>query len=280
MMRSIFPWLAGVAMAASVASPVVAADYILPDAQPPQAAQVHAPDVGGWYLRGDIGHRWSDLRSTEYITYGCCVPEPGTNSFDSTQLKGGWGAGVGVGYQINGHLRTDLTVDRWGKARFNGTTSGVCGGVPCRSTDESAYRAWLMLANAYVDLGTYRGVTPYVGAGIGGAHLRWDDLHNTIEGVTTVHRGSKNWRFAWALMAGASYCLNDALELDLGYRYSRIAGGRMFEFGSGVGPGFDGGLDVHEARAGLRWHLGGGDSRCAPQATAAYFVPAQAPVYK
>jgi len=27
----------------------------------------------------------------------------------------------------------------------------------------------LLLANAYVDIGTWHGVTPYVGAGIGGA---------------------------------------------------------------------------------------------------------------
>ena len=38
-----------------------------------------------------------------------------------------------------------------------------------------------------------------------------------------------NWRFAWALMAGTSYCLTDNLKLDVGYRYSHINGGRMFE---------------------------------------------------
>ena len=89
--------------------------------------------------------------------------------------------------------------------------------------------AWLLLANAYADLGTYYGFTPYVGAGIGGAHVKWDDLHNTIGPVTTVHEGAENWRFAWALMAGTAYCLTDNLKLDVGYRFSHINGGRMFE---------------------------------------------------
>ena len=30
-------------------------------------------------------------------------------------------------------------------------------------------------------------------------------------------------------MAGTSYCLTDKLKLDVGYRYSHINGGRMFE---------------------------------------------------
>ena len=91
--------------------------------------------------------------------------------------------------------------------------------------------------------------------------------HNTIDGVTTVHGGAENWRFAWALMAGTSYCLTNELKLDVGYRYSHINGGRMFELASvvgGAGPGFDDGFDVHEARAGLRYQFDGG-SGCAPE---------------
>ena len=45
--------------------------------------------------------------------------------------------------------------------------------------------ALLLLANAYVDIGTWHGVTPYVGAGIGGAHIKWDTVHDPN---TTVGR--------------------------------------------------------------------------------------------
>ena len=67
-------------------------------------------------------------------------------------------------------------------------------------------------------------------------------------------------------MAGTSYCLTDNLKLDVGYRFSHINGGRMFEYGAvgadfGAGPGFDDGFNVHEARAGLRYQFGG-DTDC------------------
>ena len=66
-------------------------------------------------------------------------------------------------------------------------------------------------------------------------------------------------------MAGTSYCLTDNLKLDVGYRYSHVNGGRMFELapvtGPGAGPGFDDGFNVHEARAGLRYQFGG-DTGC------------------
>jgi opacity protein-like surface antigen len=239
------------------------------EAPPPPVYEPEPVAFGGWYIRGDLDYHWSDFRGADYITYGvdCCgLPVPGSSSFASGDLDGSWSLGAGVGYQITSYLRTDLTADYWFDSDFEGSTVGVCGGVPCTSTDTSSYSAWVLLANAYADLGTYYGFTPYVGAGIGGAHVDWDDLHNTVGGTTTVHEGSDNWRFAWALMAGTSYCLTDNLKMDVGYRYTNIEGGRMFELapatGPGAGPGFDDGFNVHEARAGLRYDFG--SNGCAP----------------
>lgn len=248
----------------------------------PAAQQKHS-ESGGWYLRGDIGHRWSKLRGAEYITYGTPDPDPGTNQFTWTDLSGAASLGAGVGYQINRHFRTDLTVDYWFKSDFRGSTFGDCTDGPCTTTDASAYSALLLMANAYVDLGTYAGVTPYVGAGIGGARIKWSDLANDAPDYDLVHEGSTEWRFAWSLMAGASYCLTQNLQLDAGYRYTRVNGGRMFEYADGdpgTGPGFDGGFNVHEARAGIRYAFGGPSLHCAPEQVA-YEQPAfEQPVYK
>jgi len=257
---------------------------------PPQAfAQSSVQDsystAGGWYLRGDLNHHWSQVRGIEYITYGAGEVAPGTNQFTWTDLSGAWSLGAGVGYQINRHLRTDLTADYWFKSDFRGSTSGTCAsGDPCTSSDWSSYRALLVMANAYVDLGTYAGVTPYVGGGIGGAWVKWNDLTNETEDGSWVHRGGKGWRFAWSLMAGASYCLTDTLELDAGYRFTRIHGGRTFDLAGAVGPGFDRGFNVHEARAGLRYSFGGPSLNCAAQPQEVAFeqpsYEAPAPVYK
>lgn len=276
-------FVASGAMAADISAQPTYAD-VPPQAFALSSGQDSYSTSGGWYLRGDINHHWSQVRGIEYITYGSSVPEPGTNQFTWTDLSGAWSLGAGVGYQINQHVRTDLTADYWFKSDFRGATFGDCSSGPCTSSDWSSYRALLLMANAYIDLGTYAGVTPYVGGGIGGAWVKWNDLTNETEDGSWVHRGGKGWRFAWSLMAGASYCLTDSLELDAGYRFTRINGGKMFDYTSYVGPGFDKGFNVHEARAGLRYSFGGPSLHCAPQPQeVAYQQPAYdppAPVYK
>ena len=258
------------AIVAGCAVPALAADLPEPPVIEQPVYEAPAADYGGWYIRGDIDYHKPSWRGADYITYG---PPPGTASFDSGELKGAFSLGAGVGYQVNSHFRADLTADYWFKSKFTGHTS--CD--TCFSTDTSKMSALLLLANAYVDLGTWHGVTPYVGAGIGGAHVKWDDLTNSIEGFDQTHKGTSNWRFAYALMAGASYCLTDRVALDAGYRFTHINGGRMFEF-NGAGPGFDRGFNTHEVRAGLRYSLGGSASGCyEPQAVA--YEPQPEPVY-
>lgn len=264
MLKFLTPAVAGAALLASAALPAVAADiYVPPVIDAP--AEVIYKDVpfGGWYLRGDVGYKWSKMKGADYITYGvdgCCVPLPGTDSFDFTKLKGSFSFGGGVGYQVTNYLRTDLTVDYWGKAKFNGQTSNAFGA----SVDTSKFSALLLLANAYAELGTYKRITPYIGAGIGGAHVKWDDLRNQFGNVDDRHPGAKGMRFAYALMAGASYCITNNWHADLGYRFTNISGGRMFDYvdssagGPGAGPGFHKDIRTHEVRAGLRYQFGGG----------------------
>ncbi|MER9021537.1 porin family protein [Mesorhizobium sp. M0815] len=255
--------------------PAFAVDFVEPpvvEEAPPPIAYEPPAEYGGWYIRGDIDYHWSKFRGGDYITYG---PPPGTGTFDSGKLKSAFSAGAGVGYQIDRHFRTDLTADWMSKSTFRGSTSGIClDGDPCTSVDTSSYTALLLLANAYVDIGTWHGITPYVGAGIGGAWVKWDTLHNSDEDGEFFHRGGKGWRFAYAAMVGASYCLTDRVKLDVGYRYSHINGGKMFDFGSGVGPGYDDGINVHEVRGGLRYQFGRSD--CVEPEP---YVPEPEPVY-
>lgn len=257
---------ASTAMVALLAATAQAADVY----EPPviEAPPVHYPEalpkkVSGWYIRGDIGYLWSDFRGANYITYGAGVAAP-PGTLDG-ELKGAFSIGGGLGYHINHHLRTDLTVDYNFKSDFEGSTAGTCtaGGaaVACSSSDITGYQAWTLLANAYVDLGTYSGITPYVGAGIGGVYMMWHDLENTIppgfdQSGTTTHLGTSDWRFAYALMAGVSYAATKNVSIDLGYRYKHISGGRMFQYANATGPGFDEEINVHEVRAGIRYKFG------------------------
>ena len=71
---------------------------------------------------------------------------------------------------------------------------------------------WLVLANAYVDLGTWWCVTPFIGAGVGGARVTianfTDQRSPTMAPVCCGSAFADNvskWNFAWALHAGLAY---------------------------------------------------------------------------
>ncbi|MFD1745255.1 outer membrane beta-barrel protein [Rhizobium helianthi] len=238
----------------------------------PEQVPLDAPEVtvqqssSGWYLRGDVGYGFNKLRGANF--YQGNDPSQRVD-FASSGLRDAFTVGAGVGYQVNSYLRTDLTFDYLSKSKFTGSTVGggapfgACVG-PCTSTDIANMKAYSLLANAYVDLGTYGYVTPYVGAGLGGTYVKWDKLRNTScadDGSgcddTVEHGGKGSWRFTYALMAGATIDVTCNIKADVGYRYRRIEGGDMFGWAQNGGPGFDKGINVHEARVGARYLFGG-----------------------
>lgn len=277
--------LAGAAMLLAGAGSAGAADvlptpvYEAPIYDSPVAQPVAA--AGGWYLRGDAGYSWNKIGNPKFFQ--------GSNAnyvgFTTSELRSSYSVGVGAGYQIHKHLRTDVTFDYLSKAEFRGSTTGSCGvSTACTSRDIAEMTGYSLLANAYVDLGTYGRFTPYVGAGIGGTHVSWDGLNNTscadgnsaLCDPTVTHGGEKSWRFTYALMAGASVDLTCALKADVGYRYRDISGGKMFGYALNGGPGYDEGITSHEVRGGLRYSFGG----CAQEEVYIEPAPIMPAVYK
>lgn len=207
---------------------------------------VTPPAVGGWYLRGDIGYSWNRFKHADYVTSVCssnCDSSVFENNTVLGDLKGSFLIGGGVGYQVTDYLRTDLTLDYMTRSKFTS------------DHDQSHMSGLSLLANAYVDLGNFAGITPYLGAGIGGTRVKWADVVDMRS--NDVHPGDANWRFTYALMAGASVDLTHNLKLDAGYRYRHINGGKMFEGNPGIGSGYDKGMNVHDVRVGLRYMFGG-----------------------
>lgn len=273
--------LIGAVAALLVATSAYSADLYQPEA--PQAPpEVAVAPSNGWYLRGDVGYAFEKLRGANYFQ--------GSNSsmadFASAKVDNNVTLGGGVGYQINNYLRADVTADYLFKSDFKGSTKGDCGScgpggtvVSATSRDVASLTAVSLLANAYVDLGTYGAFTPYVGGGLGGTYVKWDKLKNTscadddsssCDGTVT-HNGRGSWRFTYALMAGTSIDLTCNLKADVGYRFRHIEGGDMFGYNENGGPGYDKGLNLHEARVGARYNFGG----CQ---TASYMPPADIPL--
>ncbi|KQS84175.1 MULTISPECIES: outer membrane protein [unclassified Rhizobium] len=185
--------------------------------------------MGGWYLRGDLGMSNQRLGSLEHPLFN------DVEIHDMTD-DGGFGsaptAAIGVGYQFNDWLRADGFVQYRGNAEFTGadryghTENGdvVWDGTNDYSGEKSE---WLLMANAYVDIGEWYGITPYVGAGIGASrntisHFR--DVNVPTGGFAYADSGH-NWDFAWALHAGLAYKATDRLTVDFGYSYLDLGDG-------------------------------------------------------
>lgn len=200
----------------------------------------------GLYLRGDLGlTAFRDDGAPDLSVAGA------RRGFDDDRFDRPVSGTLGLGYRLTDILRADITADLF-DGRFEGTqaTAGV----------STRYRADLrgvgLMANAYVDLATVAGFTPYLGAGVGATYVDWQDVTARTGGAPVAggaYEGDDSWRFTYALMAGASYDLTERLKLDIGYRYSDIANGDMFARAGEQAR--DEGLSRHEIRAGLRFSL-------------------------
>jgi opacity protein-like surface antigen len=209
----------------------------LPIAAPPMYAAPPPADFGGWYLRGDIGfsnqsvNRVIDTNSSAY------------NNVAVTQTSGFGSAGifdVGVGYQFNNWFRGDITGQWRGKSNFTGldvvTGTGPAAGFVGTDSYTATKSELLFLANAYVDLGTWWCVTPFIGAGIGTARVQISNFTDTgffhIPPFPSApvpsfnYAGSASqWNFAWAAHAGLAYKVSPSVTVELAYSYVDMGSG-------------------------------------------------------
>jgi opacity protein-like surface antigen len=170
---------------------------------PPLRVQEFA---SGWYIRGDIGYRLNSFDGSSTF-----FNDPmSSSSINDTAVFGGGG-----GYKA-GWFRADLTVDYSGRATFQGDVAGLpAGNQPGLSTKIEMVTT---LANMYVDLGTWSGFTPYVGAGVGGAFMRTVEFYD-YGSLVMPQEKQGTWNFAWAATAGLSYKIGVNLLVDASYRY-------------------------------------------------------------
>jgi opacity protein-like surface antigen len=176
--------------------------------------------------------------------------------------------GLGVGYKFNDWLRFDVTGEYRGKANFHGSDNVRFNGGSGVDTYSGSKSEWVVMANAYVDLGTWYNFTPYVGAGVGAANIKIsgfrDDGFNfspTLKNSTAYAADADKWNFAWALHAGVTYKVTQSMSIDFGYRYIDLGNAttgatRAFD-GSFVngGPFTFNHIYSHDLKLGIRWML-------------------------
>ncbi len=232
--------------------------------------EVVPQSYGGWYLRGDIGYAKA---SVSEVTYFQSATQ--TGKFEQHDIDNGLLIGGGLGYQVNDWFRVDVTSNYHAQVDFKGSSaqnvlcndqSAPGAGSVCSFTDNGNLQITTLMANAYLDLGTYQGLTPYVGAAIGGAYLHWTGPENieyyvsgAVPGVTAsdIHGNRSGWRFAYGLHTGVSYDISANMKIDAGYTWTQISEGEMFGFGRTSGlsgtQGYHKQMNVHAFKVGLRY---------------------------
>jgi opacity protein-like surface antigen len=249
--------------ASMLSSMAFAADMAI--APPPmQYAPPPVEDFGGWYLRGDIGFSNQRVDRLNNALDAGNTTSVQNNSFNTAGIFG-----VGAGYKFNNWFRADVTGEYRGNSQFYGTDAITYPGGVGTDTYHATKSEWVVLANAYVDLGTWWCMTPFIGAGVGGARVSINNFTDqsianngdgALPGLASGANTSK-WNLAWALHAGVAYKVSPNFTIELAYRYLDMGDGLTGDLQT-----FDGTNNInnpmtfknitsHDLKLGLRWDL-------------------------
>ena len=244
----------------SLSSMALAADMTI--APSPMYVPPPVEDFGGWYLRGDIGFSNQRVKRLNNALDAANTSSSQRLGFNTAGIFG-----LGVGYKFNPWFRGDVTGEYRGNSNFDGFDLISFPGGFGAHTYHATKSEWLALANAYVDLGTWWGVTPFVGAGAGGARVsiaNFTDLTVTsaggFPGLAFGDNVSK-WNFAWALHAGLAYRVSPNFTVELAYRYLDMGDGLTGDLRASdgtntiVNPTTFKSLTSHDLKMGVRWQL-------------------------
>ncbi len=266
--------LAPLAALGTLSLPAKGADYEQP--LPPPAPTYDMVDfASGWYVRGDVAYAQE--------TFPAITPEFGS----TPSVLNSYSTGVGMGYKVNNWFRTDLILDY----RSPLQAAGIGNPTPCFVPDavtgisppdpatcaghfNTEIHRWDLLANGYIDLGTWQGFTPYLGAVAGVAWAQTTQSVNitSSNGVpcqdcgfmdpntgtitfTDFDRsgGHLRYQFAWALMGGVSVAVAEHVQLDAGYRFLNL--GTISGISSVTGTTVTQRAVANEVRVGLRYMI-------------------------
>ena len=246
----------GIALVMSQTAVAYAADLGLPPPPPPPCVGCAGP----WYLKGFVGSANPNVGDISF-------EEMQTNDFHifHKDIKSSPLFGIGFGYDWGRWFRFDITGEYRGKAVFQAQDSYPGGIGFTAGTNEwtADIESWVGLANAYIDLGTWHCVTPYVGGGVGFSSisvLGLKDVNVPQLGVAFAKDNTET-NFAWAVYAGLAYEVTPGLTIDLTYRFTDIGDATSGIRTDYLGQQTAGPLEIEDITSndfmlGVRWALG------------------------
>jgi opacity protein-like surface antigen len=177
------------------------------------------------YGRVDLGYSAStsaDIQDNNFPLDGViCGDAACSTPGKITDVGNAFLIGGGVGWRFNPNFRIDGTVAYRGGYKIDASVPDGLGGANAINSDVTS---WNLMLNGYYDFTVTWG-KPYVGAGIGWASNKVDDVVVTnaaFPGIALSAPGGSKSGFAWALMGGVGVPLSPTLTLDLGVRYTDL----------------------------------------------------------
>lgn len=168
-------------------------------------------------------------------------------------FKPGFYLGTALGYKLNNtrlevefsyrrnSFKTHTTRDSGSRSSNHVTflENQALGQVSCSGSDPFRFHSnidvYAVLLNGYYDFDFCNcwNLKPYVGAGIGWGHNRFNIRFKDLG--SRSHRGrSHSDEFAWQLIAGVGYPLTDCTDLALEYRFFRSGIHKVYNHGVGA----------------------------------------------
>ncbi len=184
--------------AALVASPALAQD----------GASARSSRETGVYVRGAAGVSFPEGLAQEFSYSPVYLPIVAPPAAKATDLGGGaaWAAAIGFQYAKS---RTELEYRRFDLDADAVALTG--GAVPSTITDAGDVSVQAIMSNVYFDLVNSSRLTPYIGAGVGGARVE-----NEL--------GERDAAFAYQGRVGVDLALSRALSIGVEYSYFRTLG--------------------------------------------------------
>lgn len=183
------------AAAALAASPAFAQD----------AAPADPERATGLYLRGAAGVSFPEGLAQDFSYSPSYLPIVAPPTAKATDLGGGaaWSAAIGFQYA---KTRTELEYRRFDLDADEVALTG--GAVPSTVPDAGDVSVQAIMSNVYFDLVNSSRVTPYIGAGVGGARVE-----NEL--------GERDAAFAFQGRVGVEFSVSRALSVGVDYSYFR-----------------------------------------------------------
>ena len=215
---------------ATMSTAALAADFP-PALQAQPAYQSVSASESGWYLRGDVGVGVQRFQAFDHFQTNPAFVWPASWQIVQKQTDDAAFVDFGVGYQVNNWLRFDVTGEHRASAKFKviGSYHEFCpGGATCFDQYDGSHAAEVFMLNAYLDLGTWWCLTPFVGASVGGA---WNSVTAVTDlGIVNTQApgfgfsaaDASNWNLAWSAQAGLAYNVSSNLKLEMAVRYLNL----------------------------------------------------------